>query len=59
MAVESVNNSQPPSDAQSQAEFDTALDEAMGKGMVMIGQYVVMPMIKEATGDADGFSDDE
>jgi len=59
MAVESVNNSQPPSDAQSQAEFDTALDQAMGKGMVMIGQYVVMPMIKEATGDADGFSDDE
>lgn len=59
MAVESVNNAQQPTDAQSEAEFDTALDEAKGKGMVMIGQYVVMPMIKEATGDADGFSDEE
>lgn len=59
MAVESVNNAQQPSDSQSQAEFDTALDEAKGKGLVMIGQYVVMPMIKEATGEADGFSDDE
>lgn len=59
MAVESVNNAQRPSDAQSEAEFDTALDEAKGKGMVMIGQYVVMPMIKEATGDADSFSDEE
>lgn len=59
MAVDPVNAQQPPANTPEQEKFETALNESLVKGVVMIGQFVIMPMIKEATSDADAFSDEE
>jgi hypothetical protein len=59
MAVEPVNGQQPPADAASEAKIDEAIDQAMSQGVLVIGQYMIMPLIKDATSESDAFGDEE